>query len=172
MMRRAANSLLKFESKLTAGYSTVTNDYIQVLKTANAISVPALPVEDKEIGLAAGVPLETYSRKARIHVPVATSAPSPQWKLGFETLSKWENPLMGWTSSADPLENMGRSLLSFYTKEEAIAFCKKHGWEYTVEEPNVRRTTRQKRYLSYGDNFSTKRKGLPDLAHLPSNQAK
>lgn len=39
---------------------------------------------------------------------------------------------MGWTSTADPLENVGRSSLLFHTKEEAVAFCRKHGWEAQV----------------------------------------
>jgi NADH dehydrogenase (ubiquinone) Fe-S protein 4 len=66
---------------------------------------------------------------------------------------RWSNPLMGWTSSADTLENVGRSLLFFYTKEEAMRFCDKQGWSYTVDEPNKRKTARQKRYNSYSDNF-------------------
>lgn len=60
---------------------------------------------------------------------------------------------MGWTSSADPMENVARASLFFFTKEEAVAFCEKNGWMYTVDEPNQRRTTRQKRYAGYGDNY-------------------
>lgn len=58
---------------------------------------------------------------------------------------------MGWTSSADPLENVGRASLFFYTKEEAMAFCDKHGWEHTVDMPNVRSNTRQKRFNAYSE---------------------
>jgi hypothetical protein len=39
---------------------------------------------------------------------------------------------MGWTSTADALENVGRASLLFHTKEEAVAFCRKHGWEPQV----------------------------------------
>jgi NADH dehydrogenase (ubiquinone) Fe-S protein 4 len=35
---------------------------------------------------------------------------------------KWINPLIGWTSTADPLENVARQLY-FQSKEEAIAFA-------------------------------------------------
>lgn len=35
---------------------------------------------------------------------------------------RWENPLMGWTSTADTLENVGRASLFFYNKEQAIEF--------------------------------------------------
>ena len=64
-----------------------------------------------------------------------------------------ENPLIGWTSTADTLENVGRSALNFFTKEEAVAFCTKHGWECEVDEPAQRSKTRQKRFSGYGDNF-------------------
>lgn len=66
---------------------------------------------------------------------------------------RWVNPLMGWTSSADPLENVARASLRFYTQDEAIAFCKKHGWEYEVETPNPRSSKRPKRFSQYGDNY-------------------
>ena len=63
---------------------------------------------------------------------------------------RWENQLIGWTSSADPLENVARASLFFYSKEAAMDFCKKHGWEYTVDEPNERSTTRSPRFNAYG----------------------
>lgn len=66
---------------------------------------------------------------------------------------RWENPLMGWTSTADALDQVARSALQFDTKEDAIAFCKKHGWEFAVREPQMRRTSRSRRYAGYGDNF-------------------
>ena len=68
-------------------------------------------------------------------------------------IARWENPLMGWTSTADALDQVARSALQFGTKEDAIAFCKKHGWEYAVREPQMRRTSRSRRYAGYGDNF-------------------
>lgn len=60
---------------------------------------------------------------------------------------------MGWTSTSDPIEHVSRASLLFYTKEEAIRFCEKHGWAYTVEDPNIRRPDRQKRFGGYGENF-------------------
>ncbi|KAL6507453.1 hypothetical protein OROGR_023648 [Orobanche gracilis] len=46
----------------------------------------------------------------------------------------WENPLMGWTSTGDPYANVGDAGLSFDSKEAAIAFAGRHGWDYTCEE--------------------------------------
>lgn len=42
---------------------------------------------------------------------------------------RWSNPLMGWTSTADPVSNMQ---LNFSTPEQAIKFCQKRGWKYEV----------------------------------------
>uniref|UniRef100_A0A9N6ZEZ7 NADH dehydrogenase [ubiquinone] iron-sulfur protein 4, mitochondrial n=1 Tax=Alona affinis TaxID=381656 RepID=A0A9N6ZEZ7_9CRUS len=74
-----------------------------------------------------------------------------KWKMEFETRERWENPLMGWASSGDPMSNVQ---LSFTTKEDAIAFCEKHGWQYSVSEP----TEKPVRAKSYGANFSWNKK--------------
>lgn len=44
---------------------------------------------------------------------------------------------MGWTSTGDPLAHVGDSALNFDSKESAVEFSKKHGWEYTVTLFNV-----------------------------------
>ncbi|XP_075263697.1 uncharacterized protein LOC142355384 [Convolutriloba macropyga] len=71
--------------------------------------------------------------------------------------------MMGWTSTADTHENLARAAngLAFATTDEAIAYCKKMGYEYTVKAPNPRSTTRTARFATYGDNYSTKRGGIP-----------
>lgn len=56
------------------------------------------------------------------------------------------NPLMGWTSTADPLENVHRPLY-FDSKEAAIAFAEKNGWGYEIEDPNPRTHIRPKRFI-------------------------
>lgn len=126
-----------------------------------------------EIGVISGAPDHTFKRKVGIFAPSRTPSQQglsktiegpgkgPAWKIEFETMAKWENPLMGWTSTADALDQVARSALQFGTKEDAIAFCKKHGWEYAVREPQMRRTSRSRRYAGYGDNFSVKRNGFP-----------
>uniref|UniRef100_A0A4Y7M088 NADH dehydrogenase [ubiquinone] iron-sulfur protein 4, mitochondrial n=1 Tax=Ceriodaphnia reticulata TaxID=302197 RepID=A0A4Y7M088_9CRUS len=104
-----------------------------------------------------GIPEEhIVTRHVRIWKPVKHAMQSGtnnthKWKLEFETRERWENPLMGWTSSGDPLSNIQ---LNFATKEEAIAFCEKHGWEYSVSDV----VEKQIRPKSYGANFSWNKK--------------
>jgi hypothetical protein len=45
---------------------------------------------------------------------------------------RWENPLMGWTSTGDPYAHVGDSALGFDSEEAAKAFAERHGWEYVV----------------------------------------
>ena len=54
------------------------------------------------------------------------------WMITWEDRERWMNPLMGWTSSADPMSNVR---LSFDSKEEAIAFAERNGWKYKLRPP-------------------------------------
>uniref|UniRef100_A0A3P9NWZ0 NADH dehydrogenase [ubiquinone] iron-sulfur protein 4, mitochondrial n=1 Tax=Poecilia reticulata TaxID=8081 RepID=A0A3P9NWZ0_POERE len=100
-----------------------------------------------------GVPEEHIkTRKVHIFVPAKTAMQSginstKKWKMDFDTRERWENPLMGWASTADPLSNM---VLSFSSKEDAVAFAEKNGWSYEVTE----KRTSKPRVKSYGANFS------------------
>jgi hypothetical protein len=61
-------------------------------------------------------------------------------------------PLMGWTSSGDMRQQVR---LRFETREEAVAYCERHGIAYQVAEPKA--TAR--RTISYSDNFAFNRRG-------------
>ncbi|CAL5229783.1 g13172 [Coccomyxa viridis] len=129
---------------------------------------------DGEIGIASGAPENIYKRQVIIYAPARTAGQQgkaqtvtnagngPAWKLIFDTQQKWENPLIGWTSTADPLDNVGRATLNFHTQEDAESFCRKHGWQYEVSPPKEQTETRPRRYIGYGDNFSVKRHGYPE----------
>ncbi|PSC73174.1 NADH dehydrogenase [ubiquinone] iron-sulfur mitochondrial [Micractinium conductrix] len=123
-----------------------------------------------EIQIVSGLPPLQQGRKVTIYSPARTAGQQgvsqtaagggPAWKIQHENKGKWINPLMGWTSTADPLENVGRQLY-FSSKEEAVTYAEKNGWEYEIEEYHNANKARPKRYIGYGDNFSVKRKGLP-----------
>lgn len=69
--------------------------------------------------------------------------------MDWDVLSKghrWENPLMGWQSSADFMQ---ATHINFNSKEDAIAFAEKQGYEYFVQEPNVRKF----RVKAYAEQF-------------------
>ncbi|KAJ4294741.1 ndufs4 NADH dehydrogenase Fe-S protein subunit [Collariella sp. IMI 366227] len=105
-------------------------------------------------GLVSGAPIELQGRTVRIYKPAkpatqSGTAKASRWRMDWDVLGKghrWENPLMGWQSSADAMQG---THLSFGTKEAAIAFAEKQGYEYFVQEPNVRAFAPK----AYANNF-------------------
>jgi len=94
---------------------------------------------------------------ARIYKPAKTAmqsgtAKTHEWALDFEPeRPRTVEPLMGWTSSSDMLQEVH---LRFDTKEEAIAYCERHGIPYQVlaaKEP-------ARRVIAYADNFAYDRR--------------
>ena len=69
-----------------------------------------------------------------------------KWVLEFETKDPSINPLMGWETSTDTLEEV---ILKFPSKEKAIEYAENNNISYTVIEP------KQKKFVikSYADNF-------------------
>ena len=94
---------------------------------------------------------------ARIYKPAKNAmqsgtARTKEWVLDYEPEQPREiEPLMGWTSSGDMKQQVS---LRFDSKEEAIAYCERHGIAYQVSKP----TPAARRTISYADNFSFKRR--------------
>jgi hypothetical protein len=94
---------------------------------------------------------------ARIYRPARTAMQSGQaktkeWMLDYEPEQpRTIDPLMGWTSSGDMKQQVH---LQFETKDEAIAYCERHGIPYQVFEmkPPARG------HMSYSDNFAYPRR--------------
>ncbi|XP_059645467.1 NADH dehydrogenase [ubiquinone] iron-sulfur protein 4, mitochondrial [Cornus florida] len=110
-----------------------------------------------EIGLVSGIPEEHLRRRVVIYSPARTatqqgSGKLGKWKINFMSTQKWENPLMGWTSTGDPYANVGDAGFSFDSEEAAKAFAEKHGWEYSVKK----RHTPLLKVKAYSDNFKWK----------------
>ena len=69
-----------------------------------------------------------------------------KWVLQFETKDPSINPLMGWETSMDTLEEV---ILKFSNKEQAVEYAENNNISYTVVEP------KKKEFVikSYADNF-------------------
>jgi len=90
-------------------------------------------------------------KKAKIYIPAKTATQSGRgklkdWILEFTTKDPSINPLMGWETSTDTLEEV---VLKFPSKEKAIEYAEKNNISYNVIEP------KKKEYVikSYADNF-------------------
>ncbi|KAK6512076.1 NADH:ubiquinone oxidoreductase 21kD subunit [Arthrobotrys musiformis] len=115
-------------------------------------------------GAVSGAPIDLQSRTVRIYKPTKNAMQSANhrgklWRLDWDVLAKghrWENPLMGWQSSADYVQG---THLTFRTKEEAIYFAEKQGYEYYVQEPKERVIVSK----AYASNFTWSDKKLKKI---------
>ncbi|CDH49902.1 potential mitochondrial complex 21_18kd subunit [Lichtheimia corymbifera JMRC:FSU:9682] len=102
-----------------------------------------------------GAPEElTTERMVRIFAPAKPATQSGRnntrtWRIDFDILpdaDRWENPLIGWASSADTQQALQ---IKFLSKEEAISFAERQGWSYYVQEPKKAKFVKK----AYADNF-------------------
>ncbi|KAF3767528.1 hypothetical protein M406DRAFT_355606 [Cryphonectria parasitica EP155] len=128
--------------------------------TSTFTPVPKRLLDGSEPGVAlpaavlSGAPIELQARTVRIYKkakPATQSGDwqSKKWRMDWDVLPKgnrWENPLMGWQSSGDYMQG---THLNFKSKEDAINFAEKQGYEYFVQEPNERKFTPK----AYANNF-------------------
>ncbi|KAF8555734.1 Ndufs4, NADH dehydrogenase Fe-S protein 4 [Imleria badia] len=101
-----------------------------------------------------GAPAELRHRAVRIYQPTRNtmqsgSGKSERWRIDWDILQgagRWENPLMGWASSADYMQG---TRISFKSKEDAIHFAEKQGWDYYVQPETVKRIPPK----NYSENY-------------------
>ncbi|GEM10307.1 NADH dehydrogenase (ubiquinone) Fe-S protein 4 [Rhodotorula toruloides] len=160
-----------------------TNIPVRAVEAEGQSHVPAERPEGAvtQAGVVSGAPDELHRRPIRIYRP----APSPtssakgtshHWRIDWDILQgagRWENPLMGWASSGDYMQGthlkVGPSLLTrllrmltlcihtqFNSKEDAIVFAEKQGWEYYCQEPQVQKFVTK----SYANNYGYQPKKL------------
>lgn len=90
--------------------------------------------------------------QARIYKPTKTAmqsgvANNREWLLEFVSQENKKNdPIMGWTSSGDMLQEVK---IKFPTKQAAIEFANANQYSYEVIEPQVGKLIKR----SYADNF-------------------
>jgi NADH dehydrogenase (ubiquinone) Fe-S protein 4 len=109
---------------------------------------------DIPAAISSGAPLELQARTVRIYQEskAATQSGSwrgTHWRLDWDLLPKghrWENQLMGWQSSGDFMQG---THINFGTKQEAIEFAERQGYEYFIQQPNSRKITPK----AYANNF-------------------
>jgi len=95
--------------------------------------------EKTAIEYAFGTPKEQLKkRKALIYRPAKSATQngyngSDKWVLKFFVDDRWYNPLMGWTSSRDPLVDLS-TILRFDTKETAVAYAEEQGYDYELDD--------------------------------------
>ncbi|KAH9487859.1 NADH dehydrogenase Fe-S protein subunit 4 ndufs4 [Bulinus truncatus] len=138
------------KSSITAATGSALSEYDKHFEKKEV----TITVNEKmDISAINGVPEEHIkTRTVRIFVPARNAMQSGtyntrRWRIEFDSRERWENPLMGWVSTGDPLSNME---VNFNSKEDAIVFCEKNGWQWFIEEQQKPKMIKK----SYGANFS------------------
>ncbi|KAI3382989.1 hypothetical protein SNEBB_010647 [Seison nebaliae] len=111
------------------------------VKSAQDFSLSIKENEEKVDAISGVKNCEIVSRKATIYVPSKNPMQSGtyncrKWKIQFDTKERWENPLMGWCSSADPLASLDVTL-EFQSLNDAKVYCERMNYPYEVKEPNI-----------------------------------
>jgi NADH dehydrogenase (ubiquinone) Fe-S protein 4 len=137
------------------GFSTKFNNKNggEVIKLTENLPEKAAFNPNPEILPTSSVPQNVFKdRIALIFRPSRTvmqsgRAQTHKWLIQFNCdVQRWENPLMGWSSSRDPIQGTN---LKFENKEEAIKYAKDQGWAYEVKESEEIPL----RPKSYAENF-------------------
>jgi hypothetical protein len=87
--------------------------------------------------------VQLLHRPVRIYQPTRNTmqsggAKGEKWRIDWDTLpaaGRWENPLMGWASSADYMQG---TRMSFNSKDDAVRFAEKQGWDYYIQPPTIK----------------------------------
>jgi len=122
--------------------------------TAASVSVPLKPATDGTGIVISGMPTEYVDRPVRIFLPTKEAMQSgkekTKWRVEYDRASsvsgRWVNPLMGWTSTSDPLSNLQ---MYFDSKDAAIEYCERQSLSYFVESPKKAKRIKK----DYGLNF-------------------
>jgi NADH dehydrogenase (ubiquinone) Fe-S protein 4 len=127
--------------------------------TFEAKSTQIAPVEKSRIirieSISGIPPAIASARQVYIYQPSRSAMQSgslqlalSKWKLDFDkTQPRWENPMVGWISSRDPVQAVA---LEFERVEDAIAFAERNGWQWKVREGQRSRWNSK----SYAENFT------------------
>ncbi|KAG5651657.1 hypothetical protein H0H81_007937 [Sphagnurus paluster] len=121
-------------SAISRGVATeATPSAPETKKEPSEILAPIHPPRDVMVAdVISGAPSQLRHRAVRVYQPTQNTmqsggAKSERWRIDFDILQgggRWENPLMGWASSADYMQG---TRLSFRSKEDAIHFAEKQG---------------------------------------------
>ncbi|KAI0270043.1 ETC complex I subunit conserved region-domain-containing protein [Gloeopeniophorella convolvens] len=159
-------SLLRVCSEALAKPATLRMSVAaRALSTESAATTPTTKKEPSEIApipqkdvlsadATSGAPAELRQRVVRIFQPTRNTmqsggAKGKRWRIDWDILpggGRWENPLMGWASSADYVQG---TRIQFRSKEDAIHFAEKQGWDYYVQTPTPSRIPPK----NYAENF-------------------
>ncbi|KAJ7935709.1 Ndufs4, NADH dehydrogenase Fe-S protein 4 [Mycena leptocephala] len=156
--RQAVPISRRLAASLVRSVATESTPPVQATDASDATAGPSdvVPVVSPGVLTAdtiSGAPSQLRHRAVRVYQPTRNTmqsggAKGERWRIDFDILQgggRWENPLMGWASSADYMQG---TRLTFKSQEDAIHFAKKQGWDY-YPTPTVKRIPPK----NYSENY-------------------
>jgi len=148
----AGRSLHSSAIRLARTPSGSENQIAVEAQRKDVVTIPAEHVVSADV--VSGAPEELTKRVVRIFQPTRNTmqsggAKGERWRIDWDILQgggRWENPLMGWASSADYMQG---TRVSFRSKEDAIHFAEKQGWDYYVQPAPFKRIPPK----NYAENY-------------------
>lgn len=117
-----------------------------------------VPEDMTEIQALTGMPKEQQNRTVliaprQLKTLQSGDSQSYQWQLTWKNGNRWNNPLMGWSSTNDP---QAQVKLSFDSEADAVAYAKKNGWKYELRGKHAEANENiEVGTMSYAHNFLT-----------------
>ncbi|KPJ10510.1 NADH dehydrogenase [ubiquinone] iron-sulfur protein 4, mitochondrial [Papilio machaon] len=154
-------SYLIYNARFASTNDPAARKEAPIIDNETVIALPAEAKEKSALESTITVPKKAKehikTRRVRIYQPPKNAMQSGtnnihHWEMEFDNRQRWENPLMGWTSTGDPLSNMK---VQFSSPEDAIEHCEKNGWIWYLDCPKLEKEFKPK---SYGINFSWNRR--------------
>ena len=140
--RRLSSALTAEELKVGAEKVHRHSKYLQSTSAPKSLTGGGMgsgvelhsPKDMTEIAVLTGMPFEQKQRTVviaprELKTMQSGDGNSYQWTITWKNRQRWSNPLMGWTSTADPMSNVK---LTFDSKEDAEAYAAKNGWKTEV----------------------------------------
>ncbi|KII86758.1 hypothetical protein PLICRDRAFT_55666 [Plicaturopsis crispa FD-325 SS-3] len=138
LLRAGRNALPRQTAARSSAISLATRGVASESKTAAVASkedhdiAAPLPKDVMTAEVISGAPEQLRHRAVRIFQPARNTmqsgtAKTDRWRIDFDILQgggRWENPLMGWASSADYMQG---TRITFKSKEDAVHFAEKQG---------------------------------------------
>jgi hypothetical protein len=140
------------EKRRLAYIAKQREDTADLIAEATTHHLEPLPENVEEVKYLSGVSEWHEGRKVQIFRTAQNQMSSipydRKWVVKFNHKGQFVNPLMGWGSSVDPNAN---PQMEFDTAENAVAYAKSHGLNYTLVDDPEKEVFEGKK--SYSFNF-------------------
>lgn len=119
-----------------------------------------LPKQPSPCNLTSGAPASLTSPKRTVYLfresrgsmqQGVSPASSGSVLLEFDKKSpKWDDRLLGWTGSADPVQGLAKSGMNFKRVGDAIMFAERQGWNWRVYDDRLLREVEEEVAVTRG----------------------